>query len=30
MRHEIVLRVFYLLSAIVIGACLLFAWAVRG
>ncbi len=29
MRHDIVNRVFVLLSAIIAGACLLFAWALK-
>jgi hypothetical protein len=30
MRHEIVSRLFALLSVVIVGACLLFAWAVKG
>jgi hypothetical protein len=28
MRHEVVRNVFYLLTALIFAACLLFAWAV--
>lgn len=30
MRHDVVRHVFYWLTALIAGACLLFAWAVRG
>ncbi len=30
MRHEIVVRVFALVSVLIVAACLLFGWAVRG
>jgi len=29
MRHEIVTRVFFLLSVVILGACFLFAWVVK-
>ena len=29
MRHDIVNRVFVLLSLIIVGACVLFAWALK-
>lgn len=29
MRHDVVRHIFYLLTALIAGACLLFAWAVR-
>jgi hypothetical protein len=30
MRHDIVNRVFFLLCLLIVGACLLFGWAVKG
>lgn len=30
MRHDVVRQIFYLLTALIFAACLLFAWAVRG
>ncbi len=30
MRHDIVNRVFVLLTILILGACLLFGWAVKG
>jgi hypothetical protein len=29
MRHDVVRHIFYLLAALIFGACLLFAWAVH-
>lgn len=30
MRHEAVRQIFWLLAALILAACLLFAWAVHG
>ncbi len=30
MRHDIVIRVFWLLTIIILGACPMFGWAMQG